>query len=209
MPKFVFFGDSITDAGRNREDFNLNSYGYGFVRSLAGKLFIENSKNVIYNRGISGDRIVDLYARVKRDVWNLMPDVLTILIGVNDVAHEMIIGNGVDIARYENIYRLTLKETIERLPCAKIILMEPFVLPADNPTEWYEKVVEVKEYAKVVDKLAKEFNLPIVKLQEKLDSLSKIDGDKFYLFDGVHPSIAGAEIIAQEWYKVYEENVKL
>ena len=74
------------------------------------------TKHEIFNRGISGNRVVDLYARIKSDVWNLKPDVLSILVGVNDVWHELDIANGVDIERYERIYGMMLEETLERLP---------------------------------------------------------------------------------------------
>ena len=119
--RILFFGDSITDAGRNREaDFNLNSYGLGYVRSVAGALLCEApDKYEIINRGIGGNRIVDLYSRIKMDCWNLEPDVLNILIGVNDVWHEVGKKNGVELPRFENIYRMILEETKERLPTQK------------------------------------------------------------------------------------------
>lgn len=209
MSKFVFFGDSITDAGRNRElDLHQSSYGYGYVRSLVSKLLKDDAKNEIYNRGYSGFRIVDIYAKIKGDVWNLSPDVLTILIGVNDVWHE-IKNNGVEINRYENIYRMLINETLERLPNVKIILIEPFFLHGSATDEIYDHILKVKEYAKVVDKLAKEFGLPLVKIQDKLDSLAEVNGDQFYLYDGIHPNIAGADLIADEWFNVYLNQIKM
>ena len=85
--KILMFGDSITDAYRNRElDNDISSYGHGYVKYVAGYLLCENpEKYEIINRGISGNRIVDLYARIKCDCWNLNPDFISILIGVNDV----------------------------------------------------------------------------------------------------------------------------
>ena len=65
----------------------------------------------MYNRGIAGDRIADLYARIKKDIWNLNPDMVSILIGINDVWHEIGEKNGVDIVRYERFYRMILEET--------------------------------------------------------------------------------------------------
>ena len=120
--KFVFFGDSITDAGRNREnDFWSNSYGWGYVRDVTSVILSDNpQENLVYNRGIGGERIVDLYARVKKDVWNLKPDVLTILEGVNDIWAEVGSQNGVELDRFEKFYDMLIKETIERLPDVKI-----------------------------------------------------------------------------------------
>ena len=103
--KIVLFGDSITDMGRDRinnQPNYLGSYGCGYPIFIAGELYKQDpTKHVIYNRGISGNRIVDLYARIKMDVWNLKPDVLSILIGINDIWHEIGDKNGVDIVRFE------------------------------------------------------------------------------------------------------------
>ena len=81
--------------------------------------------------------MVDLYARIKKDVWNLKPDVLSILIGVNDVWHEIGSRNGVEIDRFERVYRTLIKETLERLPDCKIMLLEPFVLKGAATEEQY------------------------------------------------------------------------
>ncbi len=208
MSKFLFFGDSITDAGRHRDiDFNQTSYGFGFVRSLVGILHKEDTKHVIYNRGYSGFRVVDAYAKAKPDVWNLEPEILTILIGVNDIWHELE-QNGVEIDRFEKVYRMLISETLERLPNVKIILIEPFFLKGSATIENYEHFLKVYDYAKVVEKLANEFNLPLVKVQDKFDELAKLNGEEIYLYDGVHPNIAGADVIADEWYKVYCQKVK-
>ena len=83
--KILFFGDSVTDAGRSREGDGIYGQGVGFV----DRLISENSeKYTILNRGISGNRIVDLYARIKKDVWDEKPDVINILIGVNDLMQD-------------------------------------------------------------------------------------------------------------------------
>lgn len=152
--KILFFGDSITDANRDREtDCGLRSYGVGFVRTIAGKLlFDEPTGYTIINRGVSGNRIVDLYARIKKDLWNETPDFLSILIGVNDIWHEIAHQNGVDLARFERIYRSIIEETQERLPNIKILLCEPFVLLGAATQDVYERFLELKEYAKIVKK---------------------------------------------------------
>ena len=127
--KVLFYGDSITDMGRSRdvELYNYYSYGNGYVRVITDKLTYKNpEKYQIINKGISGDRIVDLYARIKRDVWNFEPDVLSIYIGVNDVWHDLYENkNGVEIDRYEKIYRILIEDTLKRLPNVKIMLVEP------------------------------------------------------------------------------------
>ena len=106
MSKVILFqGDSITDCGRDR---NVSeSIGTGYPRLTAAKLGFENpGEYTFYNRGISGNRIVDLYARIKLDIINLKPDYMSILIGVNDVWHEVMRKNGVDTKKFEKIYSI-------------------------------------------------------------------------------------------------------
>jgi lysophospholipase L1-like esterase len=121
--KILFQGDSITDAGRSRE--NLADLGPGYPATAAALLTetFPQTEFTFINRGISGNRIVDLYARIKMDVWNLQPDVLSILIGINDIWHEVGINhNGVDLVRFERMYRMMLDDTLERLPNLKLII---------------------------------------------------------------------------------------
>lgn len=207
--KILFFGDSITDAGRNKVgDFDVSNYGWGYVHSVAATLMCEApDKYKIINRGINGNRIVDLYSRIKIDCWNLEPDVLNILIGVNEVWQEIGNKNGVEIDRFENVYRMTLEETKERLPNTKIILCEPFILKGSATEERYDEFLAVKEYAKVVKKLAEENNCYFLPLQEKIDAFAKKYGVEACLFDGVHPAIGGAQLIADEWLKLFKEQI--
>ena len=207
--KIVFFGDSITDAGRNREvDHTIYAYGNGFVKFITGDLMAENPVDYeIYNRGISGNRIVDLYARIKADVWNLQPDVLSVLIGINDVWHEIGKQNGVDVVRFEKIYRLMLEDTLERLPNVKLILCEPFVLVGSATAENMSQFLEVKQYAKVVERLAKEFGAYFLPLQEDFERMAKAYSPKLYLMDGVHPNTAGAKLVADKWLALFKKEI--
>lgn len=208
--KIVLFGDSITDMGRDRSsDFGAFSYGHGYSNVIASQLLKSNPlRYEIYNHGISGDRSVDLYARIKRDVWNLKPDVISILIGVNDVWHDLGENpNGVDIVRYEKVYRMIIEETKERLPDVKFILCEPFVLKGAATEEDYDMFLKVREYAKVVKLLAEEFSLHFLPLQKNLDEAAEKFGADKFLYDGVHPSLAGAGLIADAWLKLFKEEI--
>ncbi len=208
--KIEFFGDSITDASRDRGSMDGgNAMGVGFVRQIAGILLAEApEKYEIINRGISGNRIVDLYARIKADCWNLQPDVLSILIGVNDVWHEINYQNGVDIERFEKVYDMLLEDTQKQLPNTKIILCGPFVLLGCATEEKYEDFLIIREYAKVVQRLAEKYGLPFLPLQEKFDKAANVHDAKYYLIDGVHPNIAGATLIANEWIKLFKNEVE-
>lgn len=209
--KILFFGDSITDMGRSRDvdNGNVHSYGDGFVFVVASELLSENPiKYQIVNRGNSGNRIVDLYARIKRDVWNEKPDVLNILIGVNDVWHDLGDNpNGVEITRWERLYRMMIDDTRRELPNTEIMICEPFFLhgTVTDFNNQYEKFLKIKEYAKAAKKIASDYGLTFVPLQKCFDDAAEKYGAEYYLYDGVHPAIAGAKLIANEWLKHFKK----
>ena len=202
--KILFFGDSITDARRAREsDFN-DRFGSGYVMQVAGELFLENPvKYEIINRGIGGERIVDLYARVKKDVWNEKPDVLTILEGVNDISHEVWEQNGVETERWERTYRTLLEETLERLPGVKIIIGEPFVFEGEISNKDFAEYTKIRERAQILKKIAKEMQLHYLPLQNVLDEKVERYGVEVVTKDGLHPTVYASKIIAEEWLKLF------
>lgn len=207
--KIILYGDSITDMGRDRNfDFEHYAFGCGYSARVAGDLYYKDSaKYTVLNRGVSGNCSVDLYARLKEDVWNLKPDVLSILIGINDLWHEIDNRNGVDVARYEKVYRAIIEETRERFPAVKFILMEPFVLKGSATEKKFDEFVKVEEYAATVKKLAAEYGAYFLPLQDKMDEEAKRLGAGYVLYDGVHPSVAGAKLIADEWLGLFYEKV--
>ena len=204
--KILFYGDSITDAGRNRNEGALNDrFGAGYVMQIAGRLFESDpTKYEIINTGVSGNRIVDLYARIKRDCINHAPDMISILIGINDIWHEIGANNGVALPKFKKIYRMMLEEILEALPNVKIILCEPFVLSGRATVEKMDRFLDVYDYAKAIRELAEEFSLDFLPLQEKLSEVAKAAGDETLLYDGVHPSVTGAAVIAGEWLRNFE-----
>ena len=207
MSKTILFqGDSITDAGRGREDdlqANLQ-LGTGYAQMSAAYLLEKHvEQNLqIFNRGISGNRVVDLYARWKKDCLNIRPDVLSILIGVNDTGHERGSQNGVEVERYERVYRELLAWTKETLPNIRFILCEPFILDSSG---WEEKwVTDVHKRGAVVKKLATEFNAPLVPFQLMFNEVLGIAQASYWAPDGVHPSLAGHQLMAEKWIEAYE-----
>jgi lysophospholipase L1-like esterase len=180
------------------------SYGCGYPIFVAGELANRDpEKYHVYNRGIAGNRIVDLYARIKSDVWNLQPDILTILIGVNDIWHEIMSSNGVEIERWDKIYRMLIEDTLKVLPKTKIILLEPFVLHGTATNEEYDRFLQIKEYAKVLRKIAEDYNLYFLPLQNDFDQAAKKYKPEDYLYDGVHPMLAGSRLIADKWLELF------
>ena len=119
MKTILFQGDSITDAGRSRDNDLERGIGYPTLVSAELGLKYPGEYKFI-NKGISGNRIVDLYARIKCDFINLKPDYLTILIGINDVWHEVGSRNGVDNKKFFKVYCDLIEEIKTMLPDIKI-----------------------------------------------------------------------------------------
>ena len=183
-------------------------FGSGYPMLVASSLYRDDPlKYKVLNRGVSGDRIVDLYARVKSDVWNLEPDVLSILVGVNDIWHEINGKNGVEANRFEKVYSMMIEDTLDRLPNLKIVLCEPFVLKGICTSEKFSEFQKVYEYARIVKRLAEQYNLYFLPLQEKFNAAEKKYGAEKYLYDGVHPMVAGATLIADAWLHLFKNQI--
>lgn len=204
MKTILFQGDSITDAGRSREDDN--NTGLGYPTLVKGELGFEQPGDFTFiNRGISGNRVVDLYARMKIDIINLKPDVMSILIGVNDVWHEVERQNGVAAEKYEKIYSMLIEEIKEALPDIKIMILEPFVLKASaTEKEWDAFHTEVLKRAEKAKAIAEKYELPFIPLQDKFDRAEKLMPANYWLRDGVHPTTMGHELIKREWIKTFK-----
>lgn len=200
MKTILFQGDSITDAGRNRE-FDPHM-GVGYVTMTAGKIGADHpGKYQFLNRGISGNRSTDLYARIKSDTINLKPDILTVLIGVNDVLHEYARQNGVSAPKFERILEMYISEIKEALPDIQIFLLEPFLLCAkEDETDYLAMAPEVKLRGEACRRVAQRQGLTFVPLQDKLSALAEKTGAAYVLFDGVHPTCVGHELISRELY---------
>ncbi len=201
MIKFVFQGDSITDACRDRD--NPDNYGYGYPNLVASELMHKYpGKYEFINEGISGDRIVDLYARIKQDLINHKPDYLSILIGVNDVWHELNEKNGVAAPKFEKIYSMLIEEIKEELPDIKIFILEPFVLKGPGTERYFDEFLsDVKLHAQAAKNVAEKYNLTFIPLQEKFDEASKLMPPTYWTADGVHPTAAGHGLIKEELVK--------
>ena len=203
--RILFQGDSITDAGRSRnEDWIL---GRGYPHLVEASLgYKEPNRHQFFNRGISGNRIVDLYARIKCDIINLKPDVMSILIGVNDVWHELGESpNGVDADKFFKIYSMLIEEVLEALPNIKIMILEPFVLEACSTTEhWDFFKTEVAKRAEMAKKIAEKYNLKFIPLQNGFDELAKKAPNDYWIGDGVHPTPKGHEFIKEKWLQAFK-----
>ena len=200
MKKVLFLGDSITDK-------NLNS-SYPFMAE--GELGVRYPNTYeCMNTGISGNRVVDLLARVKRDVINLEPDYLSILIGVNDAWHDFSESpNGVCAERYLQIYDYLIEQIKEALPNIKIMILEPFTLKGTANEDNYDIFrAEVEKRAEAAKEVANKHGLEFVELQSCFDKAIELAPASFWLRDGVHPTHSGHKLISDKWVAGFE-NIK-
>lgn len=210
MNTILFQGDSITDCDRSRENFENVGKGYPLlVKSQLGFEYPECFQ--FQNRGVSGNRIIDVYARIKADIIHLKPDYMSILIGVNDVWHEFDYHNGVDAEKFEKIYGMLIEEIQAALPHIKIMILEPFCLRAaatenteEYPDKWNTFRSEVEKRAMKARAVAEKYNLTFVPLQEKFCKAAENTENTYWLADGVHPTAMGHELIKKEWLKAFE-----
>lgn len=201
--KILFQGDSITDADRVRDkEWEL---GRGYAAMAAAMLELDRPDITCYNRGISGNRVTDLYARIKNDILHLAPDVLSILIGVNDVWHDFAeIPNGVSAEKYGRIYRMLLTEVRAALPEVKLMILEPFVVYGSATEAQYADFRrEVEARAAIAREIAAEYGAVFVPLQARLDAAVAKDHSERYTRDGVHPCRAGRALLARAWLDAF------
>ena len=196
--KILFQGDSITDAGRNRED--MHDLGNGYPK-YAAELIKKNNPDVEFefiDLGISGHQTKDLLARLDSDFIDIQPDIVSILIGINDVWHHAAERDWIPDEVFEERYRTILTAIKERTN-AKIIMLEPFLGPVEDKAFFR---IDLAPKIEIIRKLAREFADVYVPLDGLLASKFIKENHLDYLYDGVHPangtnspSTIGAEYI--------------
>ena len=201
----LFQGDSITDAGRNRDAKEPNNQGalgggYAFL-AAADLLNTFPAKDLkVYNKGISGNKVYQLAERWQNDCLDLKPAVISILIGVNDYWHKHNGNYDGTVEIYERDFRALLKRTKEALPDTKLIICEPFAVLGCKAVDgtWFP---EFDQYRVAARKLAGEFNTIFIPYHDIFSKASKIAPPTYWTADGVHPSVAGAKLMADAWMK--------
>ena len=190
--KILFQGDSITDANRNRT--NIHDLGQGYAKYAAPLIqkAMPDTEFEFVDLGISGNRSDDILARSQADVVDIDPDIISILIGINDVWHRHSHGREMTDEQFEANYRALL-ERIRQETHAKILILCPFLLPSSDKESWRD---EVERIAAIVRRLASEYADAYLPLDEKFaEALPTAPTPMHYSVDGVHPNAAGAEFI--------------
>jgi lysophospholipase L1-like esterase len=209
---FLFQGDSITDGNRSRNmDWN-HVLGHGYAYLIAARLWYDLPAKGFhfFNRGISGNKVTDLTQRWQDDTIAIKPDLLSILIGVNDTNTAVSGDKNFTALSYENDYRALITQTKKQLPAIEIVICEPFILPVgkvkDNWDKYQQEITGRQQAAK---RLADEFNLIYVPLQETFNQALKKAPADYWIWDGVHPMPGGHELIAREWIKQVNKRIKI
>ncbi len=202
----LFQGDSITDAGREKNKElpnNPQSFGSGYAFLAASRLMndLAELELTLYNRGISGNKVYQLADRWQKDCIDLAPNLLSILIGVNDYWHMRNGNYDGTVQVYENDYRALLQRTKDQLPDVKLVVCEPFAVVNTSAVDesW---MGPMKEYQSSAKKIADEFNAIWVPFQMVFDEAVKHAPATYWTGDGVHPSMAGAQLMAETWLRV-------
>ena len=203
--RILFQGDSITDGnrGRNSDPNHILGHGYAFIISaLCGGHFPEQNWTFM-NRGISGNKITDLAARWQKDTLDLKPDVLSILIGINDASSVVNAAkDAVTVEQSEKVYDELLEQTKTALPNIKFVLCEPFVTNVGQITNRWDKFqADVPKRQQVVENLAKKYKAPLVRFQKVFDDASERASANYWIWDGIHPTYSGHQLMADEWLK--------
>ena len=201
----LFQGDSITDAGRDKKRQSANnpgSLGRGYPLLVAAGLlndFPERQLQV-HNRGISGNKVPDLQKRWKADCLDIKPDVLSILIGVNDIWHKLNGRYDGTVEDYSKGFRDLLLETQAALPATTIVICEPFVLRCGAVNDgWFPEFDQRREAA---NQLASDLSLTLVPFQQMFNKAIEDTPPQYWAVDGVHPTLAGHALMAKTWRKV-------
>jgi lysophospholipase L1-like esterase len=207
----LFQGDSITDGNRGRNTDPNHIMGHGFAFSIASRLGAKYPKKnlVFYNRGVSGNKVNDLAARWQKDTLDLKPDVLSILVGVNETGSVVFKRDPlITVEEYEKGYKALLDQTKSQLPDIQLILCEPFILKVGKAKDnWEAYHSDIVQRQAIVKKLAVQYNAIFVGLQSVFDKACKKAPADYWIWDGVHPTVAGHELITRKWLKMAKKRV--
>jgi len=197
----LFQGDSITDWGRDKSKSDPNTsgaLGSGYALVTSAQLLSRHPalQLQVYNKGISAEKVFQLADRWDRDCLEIKPNVLSILIGVNDFWHTLTSGYKGTIETYRTDYRKLLERTKKALPKVKPIIMEPYAVKGVKAVDekWYPAF---NDYQRAAKEIALGFNAVFIPLQTIFDKAQESAPGSYWTIDGVHPSVAGEGLIAQ------------
>lgn len=196
--RILFQGDSITDGNRGRTPDPNHVLGHGYQALIASRFGADfpGQQLTFLNRGISGNKVSDLAQRWQQDAIDLRPDYLSILVGINDL------NAGVSAVEFEQQYDRLLAATTKALPAVKLILGEPFGLPVGpKKSSWASFRVDLEERQAVVARLGRKYHATVVPFQKMFDEATRHAGAEYWIWDGIHPTYAGHQLMADAWVR--------
>ncbi len=194
--RILFQGDSITDGnrGRSADPNHILGHGYAFIIAAKYGAAFAGMKLDFMNRGSSGNTVRELQKRWEKDTLELQPDVLSILIGVNDQSHD------VPLDEYERTYEELITQAKTKNPKLRLVLCEPFTLPVGKRKDGYAAWrAGIQARQDVVAKLAAKHDAALVHFQQIFDAACKVAPAEHWIWDGVHPTYSGHQLMADEW----------
>jgi len=200
--RILFQGDSITDGnrGRSADPNHILGHGYAFILAAKFGAAFPGAGLDFLNRGVSGNTVLDLQKRWQPDTIDLKPDLLSILVGVNDQ------GRGVPPDRYQQVYDQLLTDARAANPQLKLVLCMPFTLPVGKRQENYEAwLAGIRERQRIVAELARKHGAAVVDFHRVFDEAVKRAPADYWIWDGVHPTYRGHQLMADEWERVVRE----
>ena len=204
--RILFQGDSITDGNRGRtaDPNHILGHGYQFIIASDFAGHFPELNLTFVNRGVSGNTVSDLAVRWQKDTLDVHPDVLSVLIGVNDVNSALGATNRVSAERFESEYDSILAQARAANPQIQFMLCEPFILPGRaNQGHWEDWQADIRKLQQVVGKLAAKYQAPVVHFQKIFNDATNRAPVRYWIWDGVHPTYAGHQLMADEWVRVY------
>lgn len=212
--RVLYIGDSITDGNwgtncngeRSTTDMN-HIFGHGYMYLCASEYMAQGPKAgwQFFNRGISGNTVVDLERRWQTDALDLRPDVLSILVGINDV-----IGNNgidVDLAQFEARYRGLLEQSRKQNPDLMIVIGEPFCEDGFRVDKEGFVRRNCEALSAVLRRVAEDFGAVYLPYQQMFDDLCAGGATEYWIWDGIHPTPAGHYRMAQMWMKAMNDKM--
>jgi lysophospholipase L1-like esterase len=188
--RILFQGDSITDGnrGRSADPNHVMGHGYAFIIAAKYGCTLAERDLTFLNRGVSSNTVAHLQARWQKDTLDLKPDVLSILIGINDRHGSPEL--------FETTYDKLLADTVAALPDVRLVICEPFQIPCSE---------KVRELQAIAARLAAKHRAPLVRFQRVFDEANARVGGKYWIWDTVHPTYSGHQLMADEWVRTVEE----
>jgi lysophospholipase L1-like esterase len=196
--RILFQGDSITDGnrGRNTDPNHILGHGYQFIIAAKYGDVLASRDLTFMNRGISGNTVAALARRWQTDTVDLGPDLLSILIGVNDLTL------GLSAEQYEQQYDQLLADTTNALPKVRLVLCEPFGLPVSGKTNyWANYHIQLLMRDAIVNKLGEKYHAPVVHFQKMFEEATNRAPADHWIWDGIHPTYSGHQLMADEWVR--------